>query len=44
LGTLGVTHANIVVVSAFAYGGLVQLLARMWPVTYLLPRKFFIIG
>jgi hypothetical protein len=44
LGTLGVTHANIVVVSAFAYGGLVQLLARMWPVTYLLPRKFFIVG
>jgi len=30
LNTLGVTHPNIVIASAFAYGGLVQLLAGMW--------------
>ncbi|KAN0105998.1 GPR1/FUN34/yaaH family domain containing protein [Hyaloscypha variabilis] len=30
LGTLGVTHPNIIVAAAFAYGGLVQLLAGMW--------------
>jgi succinate-acetate transporter protein len=28
--TLGVTHPNIIVAAAFAYGGLVQLLAGMW--------------
>merc|ERR1712230_341199 len=30
LGTRGITEANIVVGAAFAYGGLVQLLAGMW--------------
>jgi uncharacterized protein len=30
IGVDGVTHANIVVSLAFAYGGLVQLLAGMW--------------
>jgi len=32
LGVLGVTHQNIIVAAAFAYGGLVQLLAGMWSV------------
>jgi succinate-acetate transporter protein len=35
LGTLGVTHPNIIVAAAFAYGGLVQLLAGMWSATYI---------
>jgi len=30
VGTRGLTAPNIVVASAFAYGGLVQLLAGMW--------------
>lgn len=30
MGTLGVTHPNIIIAAAFAYGGLVQLLAGMW--------------
>jgi len=30
LGTMGITEPNIVVGAAFAYGGLVQLLAGMW--------------
>lgn len=30
LQTLGVTHPSIVTAAAFAYGGLVQLLAGMW--------------
>ena len=34
LGVLGVTHPNIVVAGAFAYGGLVQLLAGMWLVAF----------
>lgn len=33
--TLGVTHPNIVISAAFAYGGLVQLLAGMWLVLVL---------
>jgi hypothetical protein len=32
--TLGVTHPNIIVAGAFAYGGLVQLLAGMWLVFF----------
>jgi hypothetical protein len=35
MGVLGVTKPNIVVAGAFAYGGLVQLLAGMWLVTFL---------
>ena len=35
LGTLGVTHPNIIVAAAFAYGGLVQLLAGMWSATHI---------
>jgi succinate-acetate transporter protein len=34
LGVLGVTHPNIIVAGAFAYGGLVQLLAGMWLVLF----------
>lgn len=30
LGTKGITEPNIVIGAAFAYGGLVQLLAGMW--------------
>lgn len=30
LGTRGVTEPNIIIGAAFAYGGLVQLLAGMW--------------
>lgn len=33
LGTRGLSEPNIVVGAAFAYGGLVQLLAGMWYVT-----------
>lgn len=34
LGTRGIAEPNIVVGAAFAYGGLVQLLAGMWYVVY----------
>lgn len=33
MGTLNITHPNIIVGLAFGYGGLVQLLAGMWYVT-----------
>lgn len=38
LNTRGVAEPNIVVASAFAYGGLVQLLAGMWYVYDKLPQ------
>jgi succinate-acetate transporter protein len=41
LGTMGVTHPNIVVAAAFAYGGLVQFCAGMWCVVLFPFLKFF---
>lgn len=35
--TLGVTKPSIVIAAAFAYGGLVQLLAGMWLVLFCFP-------
>lgn len=42
LGTRGITEANIVVGAAFAYGGLVQLLAGMWYV-FKISSRFLVI-
>jgi hypothetical protein len=39
LGTRGLAEPNIVVGAAFAYGGLVQLLAGMWYVCFRSPLK-----
>jgi hypothetical protein len=38
VGARNLTEPNIVVALAFGYGGLVQLLAGMWYVTYQWPR------
>jgi len=39
MGTQDITEPNMVVGSAFAYGGLVQLLAGMWYVAHSFPRE-----